>query len=717
MKAALFWVVVVGAALLASQPGPDASAHAALARSVPASNDFLRRSPPRIQLDFTEPVQLSSTTVRLLDGSARPLALGPASSSNGDTTLTADVPGLEPGFYNVVWGNTSKVDGHAYQGSFPFTILNPDGSLPAGENAFGGVGTGTDPSPLAEGVAVRFLSLLGLVMVGGVSLILLLWQGTPPATERVLMRTLLGGAFVLGAATMLNLQLLADAFSGTSLASLLLDTRSGMYWISRMSAVVFILAVVGLRLGVGRGAGALALWATVIYLVAYSATSHAAAGAGSRWAGAIDFGHGLAAIGWIGAVLGLALASRSAGREAAYASVMPRFSLLASVCVFVLVGTGLFNGFVEVSSPSELVDTRYGVTILAKLVVMVPLLALGLHNATLGRRRFLAQPVREHRRFVVSVAAEAALGLAVFLPAAMLTQTGVAKSVPDLREAPVHDQTVQAAALGIRLQVDPNRTGLNTFRVTVTPGGGEVGADSVKLVFRYQEDQTVGPATLSLAPAESPGQFIGQGAFLNQEGRWRIEVEVRRTGADDVKAFYDVRPAGPPVATINRGGPWSNPAQGMTANEFGGMFLWRGQVSRRWRYGGWANQTLAVAGFAMGFFLIFGTHRDAPRPGLRENPIFPDQNSISAGRQLYTQNCIGCHGVTGAPPKGLDLAPYPLDLTVHVPQHPDGQLFAFVNDGVAATAMRAWGSGKDRLSEEQIWHIVNYLRTLGAADE
>ena len=64
MKAALLGLLVVAAALFA-RPGPDASAHAALARSVPASNDFLRRSPPQIQLDFTEPMQLSATTVTL----------------------------------------------------------------------------------------------------------------------------------------------------------------------------------------------------------------------------------------------------------------------------------------------------------------------------------------------------------------------------------------------------------------------------------------------------------------------------------------------------------------------------------------------------------------------------------------------------------------------------------------------------------------------------
>ena len=83
-------------------------------------------------------------------------------------------------------------------------------------------------------------------------------------------------------------------------------------------------------------------------------------------------------------------------------------------------------------------------------------------------------------------------------------------------------------------------------------------------------------------------------------------------------------------------------------------------------------------------------------------------------RTLYEQNCLSCHGRSGTPPSGLDLNPYPLDLTVHVPQHPDGQLYNFISNGVPGTAMVAW---KDAgLTEEQLWHLVNYLRTFAPAD-
>ena len=123
-----------------------------------------------------------------------------------------------------------------------------------------------------------------------------------------------------------------------------------------------------------------------------------------------------------------------------------------------------------------------------------------------------------------------------------------------------------------------------------------------------------------------------------------------------------------------------------------------------------------MAGFAFGVLLLFGVHGHPEDDSLPKNPIYPDSNSISQGRTLFAQNCAVCHGRSGVPPAGLDLDPYPLDLTVHVPQHSDGQLHKFIANGVAGSAMRAWSKGDGALTDEQIWHLVNFLRTLSPVD-
>jgi mono/diheme cytochrome c family protein len=213
---------------------------------------------------------------------------------------------------------------------------------------------------------------------------------------------------------------------------------------------------------------------------------------------------------------------------------------------------------------------------------------------------------------------------------------------------------------------------------------------------------------------------------MTLEGRWRIEVEVRRPNEDDVRAFFDVRPAGSAAATVRRGGEWDNPAPGMSWNEFGGfavlalalfVAVFRRYGTRFRQPFGLASSGASVLGFGVGFLLLFGVHGHQPIQGLPANPTFPDDNSIQKGREIYQRNCAACHGTAGVPPKGLKLEPYPLDLTVHVPQHPDGQIFVFIREGLEGTAMRAWGRGDNRLSDEQIWDVVNYLRTLGGVTE
>src|SRR5207245_905188 len=50
------------------------------------------------------------------------------------------------------------------------------------------------------------------------------------------------------------------------------------------------------------------------------------------------------------------------------------------------------------------------------------------------------------------------------------------------------------------------------------------------------------------------------------------------------------------------------------------------------------------------------------------------------------------------------------DLTQHMllGKHTDGQVFLWIKDGYPGSAMPAWGQ---RLTEQQIWQLVTYLRT------
>lgn len=717
----LVLLAVLGALLLRPQA---ALGHAALVRSEPAANSFLQQAPRDVTLVFSESIDASNSGVRLLDAAGGEVALEGTQLVNSQT-LQARLPALEPGIYNVLWANVSSVDGHALRGAFPFTVLNADGSLPSQINSVGGVTTDADTPPLADGVAVRLLSLLGLLIAAGCAVVILVGGAPLKGAHRGFARAILLGAAILTLGALLNLANIRDVYQDVGLVDLVLHSRTGGYWLARLGAAVLVGVLAAFVVAAPRRAAVGVLGAGAVMLWSYSATSHAAAGAGSAWASGLDFVHAVAAVAWIGAVIGLALAARLLLGSGEYRRLMPRFSLLASATVFVLLMTGLLSAFVELDTFDRLWTTRYGETLLVKLGLGLLLLLVAAYNAKRARRALETRQASGVKRFLATATIEVGLGLLVFAAAAALTQTTAAKSIYTQGEARPFDQTTTMAGLNVRLAIDPNRTGLNTYRVTLTDAARvPVEAERVRLTFRYREDQTVGPATLVLA-ASAPGAFTGQGPYLTLEGQWRVEAEVRRANVDDVTAFFDVRPAGSVVNTIRSGGAWANPAPGLTWNQLGGIALVMGALGlalfktpfrRLGKRASWVANGASVFGFGMGALLLFGVHSHEGTAKLPANPIFPDQNSIATGRALYQQNCVTCHGQTGVPPKGLDLNPYPLDLTVHVPQHPDGVLFNFIKDGIAGTAMQAWGTGKGKLSEDQIWHLVNYLRTLGAVD-
>ncbi len=92
------------------------------------------------------------------------------------------------------------------------------------------------------------------------------------------------------------------------------------------------------------------------------------------------------------------------------------------------------------------------------------------------------------------------------------------------------------------------------------------------------------------------------------------------------------------------------------------------------------------------------------------NPIPPTPQSVQAGKRLYRAHCAVCHGPEGRGdgPAALSLTPRPADLK-RTARMSDALLFSRITEGLPGTAMPAF---RDILTEEERWHMVNYLRTL-----
>jgi len=97
-----------------------------------------------------------------------------------------------------------------------------------------------------------------------------------------------------------------------------------------------------------------------------------------------------------------------------------------------------------------------------------------------------------------------------------------------------------------------------------------------------------------------------------------------------------------------------------------------------------------------------------------KNPVATSATSVTAGAAAYKKYCSFCHGATA---KGNGpLAPkdsMPPDLTDAKWEHgsTDGEIFTLITNGGGATSKMI--AFKTKMPEQDIWHIVNFLRSLG----
>ena len=105
----------------------------------------------------------------------------------------------------------------------------------------------------------------------------------------------------------------------------------------------------------------------------------------------------------------------------------------------------------------------------------------------------------------------------------------------------------------------------------------------------------------------------------------------------------------------------------------------------------------------VGFFALFSAAQAT-------QPASPD--AIAAGQQLYLKNCASCHGRTGQGGPGNDLIPAAPSLTGDKWDHgsTDQAIFDNIKNGIAPDFNMV--PFKDKLTDDDIWNVVNYVRSL-----
>jgi len=100
----------------------------------------------------------------------------------------------------------------------------------------------------------------------------------------------------------------------------------------------------------------------------------------------------------------------------------------------------------------------------------------------------------------------------------------------------------------------------------------------------------------------------------------------------------------------------------------------------------------------------------SPEVVTRKNPVAPSASSIAAGKKLFTIDCVMCHGQEGDG-KGelavtMKLSPPDYRDEIVMKKFTDGELFDIITNGKGGMP-----SEGNRATAEQIWNLVNYVRS------
>jgi mono/diheme cytochrome c family protein len=98
-----------------------------------------------------------------------------------------------------------------------------------------------------------------------------------------------------------------------------------------------------------------------------------------------------------------------------------------------------------------------------------------------------------------------------------------------------------------------------------------------------------------------------------------------------------------------------------------------------------------------------------------KNPVATNAASVAAGEALYQKQCRLCHGATGKADTAAAKSMGASDLTdaTWTRGNSDGEIFTVIMEG-AGPDFKMKGF-KGRLTDQDTWHVVNYVRSLSGA--
>ena len=545
--------------ILLATPGA-ADAHAGLEGGSIADGEVLETAPEEVFLDFNEGISAPRAGLRVYDDTGARVDVGGTFQTDGsdDQVRVGLQEDLPDGTYVLTYRVTSA-DGHPVDGALVFSIGEETG---ASDELVAQVFTGAAERPWAvAAAAARGVMYLGTLLAAGAALALW-WLRDEAAPEAAALRWIGRGAWAALIATVVGVAVQVVLVTGDGIGSLgdagaVSDTLVSFVGLSAglriLAAILLIVLSHSARLATGWGAAAAIMILASLLLEGHTLTTGPAA---VVWIGAAV--HVVAGAVWLGGLVVLAVVLRHRRRAddpVGAGRVVARFSSIFTASVVAVVVAGVALSWAEVRAVRALVDTSYGLVLLAKLAAVVPLIALGAWN-----NRRLVPVLTARRRRTRSRSAPAIAGgsdeaadpardrdaawqtlrrtarIEVGLIAVVLGITGVLVSLQPAAEAAgitgAYSETVDFPGIGqMTFTVDPNRAGQNEIHLDLLGDTGRpvdaLGDDPDAAITMHlsQPVLDIGPITREPVFA-GPGHYVLSGPELNVPGLWEITVEV-----------------------------------------------------------------------------------------------------------------------------------------------------------------------------------------------
>ena len=530
--------MLLAAVLLALAAAPSTAAHAVLLETEPANDSVLEESPMHVVLRFDEPVETALGSVRVYDASGRRVDGGDVMRASSDAVGTRIDGELPKGTYTVTW-RVISADSDPIKGAFVFHVQEP-GAQPSGIAAQVLEGTPLVVSVLYTGGRFVDFALL-LFCVGGIVALVVALPSADAALRRRLHGVLAVAAFALALVALAGVVLQGAAAGGLPLReaarwdaiSSVAGTRFGVFSVMRAGIALALAAVAFLLRRANEREERLALVGLVVAAAALVVTPVASghASVSGPLATVADLAHVFAAAAWTGglALVVLALALAGEDRWPLATRSVPRFSTMAVISVVALIVAGTVNGYLQIRAWRGLWETTYGLLLLAKIALVLPLLALGAYNNRYAVPRLRAgiASVLEQRRFLRAAGAELAIMVAIVGVTAVLVNAPPART-----QIEMHGAAAKVFAMGdleCHLTVEPAMAGSNEIHLMFTGGhtGETADVDEVNVAATLAS-KGIGPLRFEARRSGHGGRFVVREAELPIAGDWELRIEARR---------------------------------------------------------------------------------------------------------------------------------------------------------------------------------------------